>query len=178
MSEKIWGNFLNKSVTSGKIKKINKNCGEYNMSKIIITKDRIEISLTLKLCVTEEEYAIELNDTACNQSITLQEMKKDDFKIEDALKRYNEIKNSIIKEKYKDIKKFYIKKCAITNRKVLYLKSDKLHYEIGYKVEKDVAIGMSIAEEQVIERESKFDMGLDTALSRYNELKVKLCDGK
>lgn len=94
------------------------------------------------------------------------------------MERYNEIKNSIIKEKYKDIKEFFIREHSVSNRKTLYLKSDILHYEIGYKVEKDVAIGMSVIEEQVIERESKFDVGLDTALSRYNELKVKLCDSK
>lgn len=58
------------------LRRLIKIMGEYNMSKITIIKDNIEISLVLKLCVTEEEYIIELNNTTCNQSIALQEIKK------------------------------------------------------------------------------------------------------
>lgn len=148
------------------------------MNKIAIIEDNIAINLSLKLNVNEEEYTIELNDLTCYNTISLEKIKKDAFNIEYALERYNDIKNNIAKEKYKDFKKFILQKDNLSKRKKLYLKSDILYYEIGYEVEKDVAIGISIVEEQVIERESKFDVNLDTVLSRYNELKVKLCSCK
>lgn len=148
------------------------------MNKITIIEDNIAMNLSLKLNVNEEEYTIELNDLTCYNTISLEKIKKDAFNIEYALERYNDIKNNIAKEKYKDSKKFILQKDNLSKRKKLYLKSDILYYEIGYEVEKDVAIGISIVEEQVIERESKFDVNLDTVLSRYNELKVKLCSCK
>lgn len=144
------------------------------MNKITIIEDNISINLLLKLNVQEEEYNIELNDLTCYNTISLEKMKKDAFNIEHALERYNEIKTNIVKEKYKDFKEFILQKDNLSKRKKLYLKSDILYYEIGYEVEKDISIGMSVVEEQVIERESKFDVSLDTALSRYNELKIKL----
>lgn len=115
------------------------------MNKIIIIEDIISTNLTLRLIVQEKEYNIELNDLTCNNTISLKKMEKYIFNIESALKKYNEIKMNILKEKHKN-----------------------------FILQKDIGIGISVVEEQVIERESKFDVGLDTALSRYNELKIKL----
>ena len=144
------------------------------MSKITIIEDAISKNLKIKLCITEEKYIIRLIDLNCDSFVALEELDKKAFKIESVLERYREIKDSIVKEKYKDVKEFLLKEDKLSNRKTLYLKNGILYYEIGYKVVNDVAIGMSVVKKQILERESKFDVDLDTMLSRYNELRIKL----
>lgn len=144
------------------------------MNRITIIEDTISKKLKLKLCVAEEKYIIRLLNLNDDSFVSLEELDKKTFKIESVLKRYREIKDSIVKEKYKDVKGFLLREDKLPNRKSLYLKNGILYYEIGYKVVNDVAIGMSAVKEQVLERKSKFDTDLDTMLSRYNELRVKL----
>lgn len=144
------------------------------MSKITIIEDTISKKLKLKLCVTEEKYTIRLIDLNYDHFVSLEELDKKTFKIESALERYSEIRDNIVKEKYKNVQESILKKDKISNRKTLYLKNGVLYYEIGYKVVNDVSMGMSVVKEQVLERESKFDVDLDTILNRYNELRVKL----
>lgn len=144
------------------------------MSKIKIIEEKISKDLELSVSVSEDKYSIEMLNLEFKNEAILESEDKTNCKIEMILERYEKIKKNILKEKYKNAKEIFIKEDRISNRKEIYLKSGILYYEIGYKLEKDIAIGISTIEEQVIEKISKFDMDLYSAIDKYEILKSKL----
>lgn len=144
------------------------------MDRITMMKDEISKELSIRLVIDNEKYYIELLDLTEDKQVSLKELNKSETDIESILKIYKNKKDSIIKEKYKDNKSFILKEFRINNRKSFYLKNNTLDYEIGYKVENDVAMCMSVKECKVIERISKCDISLDGAIDRYEQLKLSL----